>query len=273
MPELSRNMRRGRASNQGAQGAGVTVRQRLAAELEPRAVRGLSGLNLVLAILIVASVAAAVLETEPTVSRGREALFRTLEIGFAFVFAVEYLARVWTAAERGGWRARLRWLLSPAAILDLLAVLPVLAIAGLGPFYLLRLLRLARILRLAKLGRLSSAWSLLAGVVGSRRFELMLSFLAAMVVVLFSATLMFMVEGEVQPAKFGSIPRSMWWSVVTLTTIGYGDVYPITPPGRLVAAVTALLGIGLIAAPTGILAAALSEALAERRRTGAAERT
>lgn len=86
-----------------------------------------------------------------------------------------------------------------------------------------------------------------------------------------SATLLYLVEGPGQPEKFGSIPRALWWSIVTLTTIGYGDVYPETALGRVLAGFTALLGIGLIAVPTGILAAAFSDALEQQRREGDAD--
>ena len=99
-----------------------------------------------------------------------------------------------------------------------------------------------------------------------RRFELLLSLAVALVLLVLSSTAMYLVEGPTNPEAFGSIPRAMWWSIVTLTTIGYGDVFPVTLGGRMVAGVTAICGIGLIAAPTGILSAAFSDALARRRR-------
>lgn len=245
----------------------LRVRCRLAQALDPTSREdGLSRLNRALAVLILASVALAVLETEPVVLSGRETLFRGAEIVFGAVFALEYLARFWAAAERGGWRARWRWAVSPWALIDLIAILPVLIAVGAAPFYLLRLVRLLRLLRLAKLGRTSAALSLLSGAVRERRFELLVSLYAALLVMLVSAALMHLIEGAVQPEAFGSIPRALWWAVVTLTTIGYGDVYPLTIAGKFVAGATAVLGIGLIAAPTGILAAAFSDALARRRR-------
>ena len=149
-------------------------------------------------------------------------------------------------------------------MIDLISFAPAL-LGGFGPAYLLRLLRLARILRLAKLGRFSKAWSLLAEAVGSRRYELMLTAMAAVFVLLISATLLYAVEGQGQPDKFGSIPRAFWWSVVTLTTIGYGDVYPATTLGKILTGITAVIGIGLIATPAGIIAAALSDALQKQR--------
>jgi voltage-gated potassium channel len=94
----------------------------------------------------------------------------------------------------------------------------------------------------------------------------MLSVCAAMFVLIVSSTLLYFVEGEAQPDNFGSIPRAMWWSTVTLTTVGYGDVFPVTPLGRVLAAITAVMGIGLIAMPAGILAAAFSDALQRRKQ-------
>lgn len=237
-------------------------------QLDPRArSRGISPLNFILAFCILAAVASGVVETEPLVVRGRERWFAAAELGFAYLFAVEYVARLWTAAEGDSsapWRARLRWLVSPWAILDLLAFVPAL-IAPVGPTYVLRIVRFARILRLAKLGRFSQAWRFLAEAIAGRRYELLLTFAAGVFVLITSATLLYLVEGPGQPDKFGSIPRSLWWSVVTLTTIGYGDVYPLTAAGKALTAATAVIGVGLIATPAGILAAAFSDGLQRQR--------
>jgi len=163
------------------------------------------------------------------------------------------------------WRARLGCAVAPAGIIDLASIA-----AGFAPTVygggFRRLFRLVRILRLAKLGRMTSAWQHLAEAVRSRKDELLLSLVAGLALMLVSATVLYMVEGTVQPDKFGSIPRALWWSVATLTTIGYGDVFPITPVGKVFASITALTSIGLVAMPTGILAAAFSEALQEHRR-------
>lgn len=245
----------------------ASLRAWLQAQLDPSSrPRGLSPLNTFLAAIILISVTLALIETEATVTAGREHLFRLAELTFAAVFSLEYAARFWTAAEKGGWPARLRWVISPGALIDLLAIVPAVLTIGAGPTYLLRLARLLRILRLAKLGRFSSAWDLAREAVMSRRYELLLAFYAAVLVMIVSATLLYLVEGPTQPEKFGSIPRALWWSVVTLTTIGYGDVYPETGLGRVLAGLTAVLGIGLIAIPTGILAAAFSDALQRHRQ-------
>jgi voltage-gated potassium channel len=108
---------------------------------------------------------------------------------------------------------------------------------------------------------------LVSEAIHSRRYELLLTLVAALFVMLISATLLYLVEGPLQPDKFGSIPRALWWSVVTLTTIGYGDVYPESPLGRVLAACTAVTGVGLIAAPAGILAGAFNDAIQRRRES------
>jgi voltage-gated potassium channel len=126
-------------------------------------------------------------------------------------------------------------------------------------------MRVLRLVRLAKLGRLSRAWNDIVSAVHSRRDELLLTLGLAFILILFSSTLMYWAEGGVQPDKFGSIPRSFWWAVVTLTTVGYGDVYPITPLGEFCAGLVAIAGIGVIALPTGILAAAFSDTVQRRK--------
>lgn len=235
---------------------------------------GLSPINRVITLLIFAAVAVAILQTEPTVVSGNEQIFRWLEIGFATVFLIEYVARIWVAAENpdlgGGWKARLRYMMSWPALVDLIALstLFLTLFGSEGAF--LRLFRLVRIIMLARLGRYSTALRAIANAVNSRRYELVASLTIAGFLLLVSSTLIYIVEGPYQPEHFGSIPRAMWWSIATLTTVGYGDVYPITPLGRIMAGITAITGIGLIAMPTGILAAAFSDAIQQERDRKAA---
>ncbi|HEV2746844.1 MAG TPA: ion transporter [Allosphingosinicella sp.] len=249
------------------------LRRRLYLQLDPRAwpKPGLSPLNTLVTAAIIVATAAAIAETEPLVTTGRERLFEALELGFGIFFLAEYAGRLWTVVEdrgsRPAWRCRLAFVRSPAAIFDLLAIL-----SALLPFVgasgaMLRLVRLLRIFRLAKLGRMSAALRNLSSAVASRRFELAATVGLALMLVVFGATALYWIEGEIQPDKFGSIPRALWWAVVTLTTIGYGDLFPVTPLGKLVAAFVAVAGIGLIAMPTGILASAFSEA-SQRAKAG-----
>lgn len=246
-----------------------TRRHKVYLQLEPSARRGhgLSVTNRVLIVLIVIATLIAVLETEPTLGHYRSS-FVLAEFLLGIVFIAEYVARIWVAPERHPhmkpWRARLKYARSPAAIADLLAVIACLAPAA-GEGVLLRVVRLLRILRLAKLGRMSRAFGYVLEAFQSRREELLISLITGVGLMLVSASLLYFVEGHVQPEAFGSIPRALWWAVATLTTIGYGDVYPITPLGKLLAGITAITSIGVVAMPTGILAAAFSAAMRKNR--------
>jgi len=248
-----------------------SFRHRFYLALDPAARRGqgLSLINQILVVLIVVASAQAVIETEPTIVAGREALFRNAELLITAIFSIEYVARLWIAPESPDCAKhrspRLHYIFTPAAIIDLLAILPTILSFGMTGALFLRFFRVLRILRLAKLGRMSAAWSDLTKAVHSRRHELLLTVMFAGVAILISSTLLYLVEGGVQPDKFGSIPRSFWWSVVTLTTVGYGDVYPVTMLGKMLGGLVAISGIGVIALPTGILAGAFSEVLQQRR--------
>lgn len=231
----------------------------------PRA--GLSPLNQFLIAAILVSVALAVLETEPEIVAYYEKGFRAFDMAFAVLFSLEYGARVWAAGEDTrykGVRGRLRYILKPAAVIDLIALLPTLVTFGFYDAFLLRLFRLLRIIRIARLGAMSLAIQALGDALRARRYELVLSVMLAGLAILLSSTALYIIEGHAQPEVFGSIPRAMWWSVITLTTVGYGDAFPITLLGRLFGAVTALAGVGLVAMPAGILAAAFSEAFHKR---------
>ena len=248
------------------------LKQAVFDQVDPSAREGrISLTNKIVIGLIVAAVFAAILETEPTVAAGNERLFRDLEIVFGSLFLVEYLARLWVAdmspACAGSRWPRLKFMASPSAVIDLLSILPALfAVAG-GATLALRFVRFFRILRLAKLGRFSNAWRDVGDAIRSRREELFIAFSLAGFILLVSSTLMYLAENEAQPDKFGSIPRTMWWAIVTMTTVGYGDVYPVTPVGKFLSGLVSVAAIGLIALPTGILAAAMSDVM-QRRREG-----
>lgn len=252
-----------------------TRRQRLYRALEPKARHGdgISRTNRLVGVIILVSVLFAVLESEPMVRTGREGLFRAFDVGFGVLFLIEYLARLWTCVEdprfSGSVRGRLRYMRTPGALIDLFALSPLLVVAVGAELYLLRLVRLVRVLRIARLGRFSQAFDALAQAVHSRRYELWMSVAFAGILLLLSSTALHVVEGHAQPEHFGSIPRAMWWSVATLTTVGYGDTFPLPLLGRVLAGFTALTGIGRIAMPTGILASAFSDALQRQRRAAA----
>jgi voltage-gated potassium channel len=235
--------------------------------------RGLSPANKCIALAIVVAAAIAVLDTEPTLSTDPavESVFGWLSTGFAVFFIIEFLVRLWAIGEDPRYRGltgRLRYLVTPVAIVDLLAIVPFLIASGLASdSFVLRLVRLMRIISLARLGGMSDAARLLMSAIYERRHELSLAFCIAGGVLLFAATALYMVEGDVQPTIFGSIPRALWWAIITLTTVGYGDAYPITVLGKILGGITALCAVGVIAMPTGILAAAFSDAFQKRARS------
>jgi voltage-gated potassium channel len=195
-------------------------------------------------------------------------LFHLLELGFLAVFTVEYLLRLWTAGERpeyAGLRGRIRFIFTFFALVDLIAILPGLVSLGAADISGLRALRILRILRYARFGPVSLAAELVIDMTLNRKFELAVSLFILLSVVLASATGMYVLEGDTQPGAFGSIPRALWWSVITMTTVGYGDTFPITVGGKLMAAVTAIAGVAAVAIPTGIFAASFSEVVQTRR--------
>lgn len=229
---------------------------------------GLSPVNIALCVLILVSSAVAVLETESTVVSAAPWLFDIAEVSFAIVFGAEYVARIYAAGadkRYAGFTGRLRYMVTPMALIDLAAIAPLYIGYVSNDPVLLRLCRLLRILRLAKLGRYSTALQHIDDAIMARKHELGLSLVLTATILMVSATLIYVFEAEGQPQQFGSIPRALWWAIVTLTTVGYGDVYPITVPGRILAGVTALAGVAMIAVPTGILAAAFSDVFQRQR--------
>jgi voltage-gated potassium channel len=246
------------------------IRRTLYRHLEPTGWpgKGLSPANRAVSILIVLAVLVGILDTEAAVRDRAPGLFSWLEWMLISAFSIEYLARVYCAGENplyAGWRGRLHYMTRFWSLVDLLAILPFLLTLGSYNAFLLRLFRFFRLLRLARLGRYTDAWDVLGEALYSRRFELVISAGLAVLVLIFSSALLYLVEGAEQPEAFGSIPRSLWWSIATLTTVGYGDVAPVSALGRVFAGFTAVAGIGLIAMPTGILAAAFSDVIQKRR--------
>lgn len=231
---------------------------------------GLSPVNKALVVLILVAVIAAVIETEPLIARGHDVLFDNFELVFASIFLVEYCARLWSAVENprfAGYRfPRLRYAVSPIAIIDLAAILPALVTFGGGSTFFLRFFRVFRMIRLAKLGRTSTAWIAIREAIVERRYEFGLVLGLIAVTMLISASLLYWAEAEAQPDKFGSIPRALWWSIVTLTTVGYGDTIPVTALGRVVTGLFAITGVMLVAIPTGIFAASFSDGLRRHRQ-------
>jgi voltage-gated potassium channel len=224
------------------------------------AIRGLIALNVVSVIL----------ETVPEVEAAAGGWLRWFDLLSVAVFSVEYVLRIWSSVEgparQGAVTGRIRFALTPLLLVDLLAILPFyLPIAGID-LRILRGVRLFRLFRILKLARYSEALRTLGRVFARRRAELGLTVVMVGFLLLLASALMFFAEHGAQPEKFPSIPAAMWWGIVTLTTLGYGDVYPVTLVGRVIGGLFALVAILLIAMPTAILGSSFMEELDVGRR-------
>lgn len=226
----------------------------------------------VLIVLILLNVVAYMLESVPEMSQVYKQWFLNFEYFSVAVFSVEYVLRLWVADRRDPQAhpvaCRLRNMFRPLMIVDLMAILP---------FYLpllipmdlifLRSLRLMLLARVLKLGRYSDAMRVFGSVVRSKKEQLAVVCFILGILLIIASSLVYHFEHEVQPGVFESIPQAMWWAVITLTTVGYGDAYPVTIMGRLMASVIALLGIGMFALPAGILSAGFLEWREREART------
>lgn len=226
-------------------------------------------LNRMLVALILANVAAVILESQVSLHLATPAFFHGFEIASVVIFTLEYLARLWAAPADPRYeglrpaRARLAYASSPLAVVDLLAI---------APFYLallvpidLRYLRAFRLLRLLKLSRYFDGLQIFVKVIRAEIGAISAALLTMFVLVIISACLMFSLESHAQPQVFASVVDAIWWAVVTLTTVGYGDVTPVTVGGKILAMGIMLMGVATFALPAGILAARFSEELRERR--------
>lgn len=186
------------------------------------------------------------------------------------VFTGEYLLRVWccTVDERYAEpiRGRLRFMISPYALIDLFAILPFYLPLVIGDHGAARMLRVFRLFRLLKITRYSRSTSLITDVFRRKSRELAITALVMSIWLVFVSTLMYYVERGAQPEVFSSIPASVYWGIITLTTVGYGDVVPVTTVGRALGSLIALLGIAIFALPAGIFASGFAEEIAARRR-------
>ena len=194
-----------------------------------------------------------------------------IEIVSVAIFTVEYLLRIWTAdllyPESGFFGSRFKYMLSPLAMIDMMAILP---------FYLpmilpvdlisIRAVRLVRLLRMFKLNRYSEALASIARVFEHKAREIFASLFFVLILLVVASLLIYYAEHDAQPQQFQNAFSGLWWAVATLTTVGYGDIYPITPIGRVLGALIALLGIGMVAVPTSILSAGFLEGLEKENK-------
>jgi voltage-gated potassium channel len=219
-------------------------------------------------LLIVVNLVSVTLESMPELEERYAALFTAIELVSLAVFTVEYALRIWVAPDHppyrhlGAHRARLSFILSASGIIDLLAVLPF-WFAFVLPADL-RVVLVFRVVRFLKLARYSAAVRSLLEAINAERRALFGCFVILVGASLIAASVMHLVERDAQPDKFGTIPDAMWWAIVTLGTIGYGDVVPVTALGRVVAGITIFAGLIMVALPVGIVATAFSEQIHRR---------
>ncbi len=199
----------------------------------------------------------------PSWYRTLSAIVETFSVA---VFTLEYILRIWTAPllypSKTPFRARLRYITSFMAVIDFLSILPFYL-----PFVLpvdlrvLRSLRILRLLRVFKVGRYTNALDVIIFVFKKKFHQLLSSLIVVFLLMVIASVMMFNVESAAQPDKFNNAFSAFWWSVSTITTVGYGDLYPITPVGQFLGAVIAFLGIAIVAVPTGIISAGFVEAI------------
>ncbi|PHS75839.1 MAG: hypothetical protein COB59_11345 [Rhodospirillaceae bacterium] len=226
--------------------------------------------DVALIILITLNVLAVVLESVASIKAGHETFFQVFEVFSVIIFTIEYIARVWSAVDNP-WkpdhahpiRGRVRYMLTWFAIIDVVAI---------APFYLsmffgadLRILRALRLLRIFKLTRYSSAMTLLLQVFREEARTIGAAMFISMLLMFVAASLAFVFEHAAQPDKFSSIPAAMYWAIITMTTVGYGDIVPLTPYGKMIGAFIGIIGLGMVALPAGILASGFNNALHRRR--------
>ena len=252
--------------------------------LEPDQPGKLNFLSGSIVVLVVLSLVSLAIETE--VGRADTPLPHALRdvchwinVFVVWAFAVEFVLRFVSEGENPkhkGFKGHIRFLISPLGIADMLAFLPELIVMLYFPNLAppgLAALKALRLFRLFKLARYISAFGLVGAAVKRSGAALFVTACVAAAQVYVAALVLYFIEGEHNPDTFGSITRSLWWAVVTLTTVGYGDVYPETAVGRIAAALVAITGIGIVAMPTGILASAFTEELRDRQAAEERART
>ena len=227
--------------------------------------------NSFIVCLIILNTLAVILETVDSLFLTYKNLFIRIEVFSIIIFSAEYILRTWSITCIEKYKhpiiGRLKYILTTGAIIDILAILP---------FYLplfvsfdlrfIRILRLLRFFRFFKIGRYLDASRVISNVFKAKREELVLSFIITLFLIIIASSVMYYAEHDAQPEKFSSIPETMWWSVATLTTVGYGDTYPITGLGKILTAFISILGIGMFALPAGILASGFSDEFKKLKR-------
>ena len=239
--------------------------------LEEGAMESLAGrlIEGFLVALIVGNVAAVALESIPSINTQFRTAFSFFERASLLVFSLEYVLRVWSCVEdpriaaKGVWMGRLSFVTQPLMIVDFMAFAP--SVLGVFLGFDLRVLRIFRLFRLLKLARYSQALQALLNVLFVERSALLASAILLLAVTCLAGEVMHLAEGDIQPKTLGTMPGAMYWALTTLTTVGYGDVTPITPLGKFIAALTMIAGLAIFSLPVGIIANGFVTGLSRRR--------
>ena len=209
-------------------------------------------------------------ESMPGVYDAHKTLFDRFEIFSIIFFKIEYLFHVWSSVEshnprfKSSIKGRLRYMLTPLALIDLIVILPfyVSELVGVD----LRMLLALRLLRVFRLTRYAKSMNMLLQVLRDEAPIISSALFVLLMLISVAASITYLAEHEAQPEAFASIPHALWWAAVTMTTIGYGDVVPVTLIGRICAAAIGIVSVGMVALPAGILASGFNEALHKRRK-------
>jgi voltage-gated potassium channel len=224
-------------------------------------------------VLIAGTVLTGILETVPALNARFGRFFQIFETVSVIVFSVEYVLRIWSCTEgpelAGALRGRLRCATRPMTLVDLAAILPFYLQSFLPGVDLrfIRVLRLLRLFRLFRIGGLSESFRMLGRILVNRKDDFVISIATVVLVLILASSAMFILEGGEKNTQFTSVPASMWWGMITITTIGYGDMVPMTAAGRAVGMVVAFMGVCILALPVAILGAGFLEEV-ERRHCG-----
>ena len=217
--------------------------------------------------LIIANIVAMVLESHQSIEKQFSRGFHYFELVSILIFSLEYLYRILTSFKEEKWKGVKKYMFSFFGLIDLISILPF----YLNQFVLLdgrffRILRLFRLSRVFKLGRDSKSLKLFIKALTSVKNELKFTLFLSILTILFSASAIYFLENEAQPEVFSSITASLWWATVSLATVGYGDIVPITVWGKVFASIISLVGIGVVAIPTGIISASFVEEIHSSRK-------
>lgn len=217
-------------------------------------------------ILIFLNVGAMILESHASIKATYGDSFHIFEIISIIIFSAEYIYRIAHASYKEGTKGTFAYIFSFYGLIDLISILPfylnqILKIDG--RFF--RILRLFRLTRIFKVGRKSKSLKVFTRALMSVKSELAFTLFLSVITILFSASAIYYLENEAQPEKFSSITESIWWATVSLATVGYGDVYPVTVGGKIFASLISLVGIGVVAIPTGVISAAFVEEIYKER--------